>query len=78
MARRRLRTRCERCSYGLIRSKEIRPDTPFPRCSNSVCPVRPACPECGSAKLHQVLLTGTMMCRGCHTTFDPRDQLEAE
>lgn len=64
-------TRCT-CGYKLVRGREIGRQNP-PGCTNPVHPHPPACPECRDKGPHLILLDGTMKCRDCPTTFDPRE-----
>ncbi len=72
-AQRRL-TRCHRCGYRLIVSREINPPVQsFPRCSNKSCPEKPVCPSCGSGGIHQPLTNSGLKCAACHTAFVPEE-----
>ena len=73
-AQRRL-TRCHRCGYRLIVSREINPPVQiFPRCSNKSCPKKPVCPSCGSQGVHRLrTLNGGLECRACRTVFVPKE-----
>ena len=73
-AQRRL-SRCHRCGYRLIVTREINPPVhSFPRCSNKFCPEKPACPSCGSQGIHRLrTLTGGLRCRACQMTFVPEE-----
>jgi len=74
MSRRRPRP-CS-CGYPRVQSQEVRHNlmAPPPQCLNPMHPKRTACPKCGSASIHKVLIGGQLLCEetDCMTNFDPR------
>ncbi len=66
---------CQKCHYPVptMLKRTGRP-APEPECPNPLCPQRPVCPRCGSAKVHRPVEGGVVECRTCKRLFHAVEQ----